>query len=127
MRAVVPSGPAMFGFAPAASNRNTAARSPASAASSSVRSGTAAIETVETHTTTTTNARQPESLRMSDLRQKAAAIADRFHGDIVSIDHGHQQIREPGVLRILQMLAAFDLPVGMAKQDRGQRIIVMRV
>src|SRR5262245_24293489 len=121
MIAVVPSGPAALGLAPfSASRRKTVGRSPDSAASNNVVAGaaieTAAVKTAASATTDLT------TLRILDLRKNAAAVADRLHRNIVPVEDGLQQIGKARVLRILQVLPAFDAPVSMAEQGRRQRI-----
>src|SRR5688572_17678130 len=118
MMAVVPSGPAAFGFAFWASNFSAVARSPASAASSSVGPAATAAEAAASKPASATV--RTVSLRILDLRIKTSAVPDGFHRDIVAIEQRHQQVGETGILRILQMLAALDLPVRMAEQSRRQ-------
>src|SRR6516225_3379875 len=98
MMAVVPSAPAVFGSAFSASKRKAVARSPASAASSNF--ALAAPVALP-------NAREKEHKRHKkhkkpprntlDLRQRVAAVADRFHRDFVPVEDRQQQI---GMARI---------------------------
>src|SRR5688572_32740861 len=145
MIAVVPSGPGVFGLAPFVSRRATAARSPRSAASRSVFSAADAREPAA-NSTTITSAMQCPALagpaircvgvrlkadttvyRISNLRQDAAAVTELLHRNVVAIEQRHQQIGKARVLRILQVLSAFNLSVRVTEDRRRQRIVVVLV
>src|SRR6185295_16229084 len=127
MMAVVPSGASAFGLVPfCASNRRTVARSPFSAASRSVGSAVVATETAASQTIKPTIGTAVIT-RILDLREKTAAVANRFHRDIVAVKQRHQQIGKARILWILQMLAALDASVRMAEQRGRQRIVVVRI
>src|SRR5690606_10242645 len=40
----------------------------------------------------------------SDLRERAATVADLLHRDVVAVEQRHQQVGEAGVLRVLHVL-----------------------
>src|SRR5436190_1309600 len=130
MTAVVPSGPGVLGLAPLASKASTAVRSPFSAAA---RTGGSAAEATEAETRIAKSMGHlkvaPTSVgqRTLDLRQDAAAVAQLLHRDVVAIEQCHEQIGEPRILRILQMLTTFDLAASMPEDCRRQRIVVVLV
>src|SRR5262245_2504746 len=116
MIAVVPSGPGVFGFAPFVSSRVAAARSPRSAASSRVFSAANAINDVAVRRAARTRKR-----RTLDLREDAATVPELLDRDVVPVEQRHEQIGEARVLRILQVLTALDLAVGVTEDRRRQR------
>src|SRR5690349_10734126 len=131
MMAVVPSGPGVLGFAPLASSFSAAARSPRSAAASTESAWPAADATDTDNriarSTWGPALAGPDRSRISDLRQDAAAVAQLLDRDVVPVEQCDQQVREPRVLRVLHVLPAFDLPVGVAEDRRGQRIVVVPI
>src|SRR5215467_6483609 len=95
MTAVLPSAPSVFGLAPPASRRSAAARSPASAASSRVgvagmAKAIAATDVATADAAATTQ--REDTLRILDLRERAAAVADLFHRNLVAIKQCLEQI-----------------------------------
>src|SRR5690606_16458304 len=134
--AVEPSGPRAFGSAPAARSSSAASRSPASAAASSggcsarptgLTSVTAAAAT-SAHTKRIFIGRPPDALRSRlHLGERSAAVADRLDGNVGPMQHGQQQIREPRILRVNQVLTALDLAVRVTEDRRRQRIVVVPV
>src|SRR5262245_33304763 len=126
---VVPSGPGAFGLTPfSPSRRNAVARSPDSAASSKfVAAAAVASEIERTQTAVAESTQRAGAVRILDLRENAAAVADRLHRNVVSIEDRLQQICKARILGILQMLSALDATVRMAKQSRRQRIVVMAI
>src|SRR5580765_2023754 len=120
MIAVVPSAPRVFGSAFSESNFNAVARSPDSAASSSVGFAGVANETAAIKAAQTTAAsgqlfirrviHRAGNPRILDLRKNAATVAYRFHRNVVTVEHRQKQIRQARILRILQVLAALDAP-----------------
>src|SRR6185295_12738613 len=122
-----------FGLAPFASMPSTAARSPRSAASTIV--SVAADATTETekmmtaaaHVRLKADATKVATNVISDLRENPTAVTQFFDRDVVAVEERDEQVREPRVLRILQVLAAFDLAVRVAEDRRRQRIVVVLV
>src|SRR4051812_39987257 len=141
MTAVVPSAPGAFGFAPFESSRRTAARSPCSAASTTVSAAAWAIEGTATHSATIAGSRwrRPPGLpatadlkvrttsAMSNLRENAAAVPDLLDRDVVAVEQRHEQIGEARVLWILHVLPALDPAAGVAEDDGRQRVVVVLV
>ena len=70
------------------------------------------------------NLRMPDAL---NLRKTFDAVADGFHRDLIALEQRQEQVAVTRILGILQVLAAFDLSVGVS-QDRGrQRIVVVAI
>src|SRR5262245_31975998 len=104
---VVPSGPGAFGLTPfSPRRRNAVARSPDSAASSRfVAAAAVASEIERAQTTVAESTQRAGAVRILDLRENAAAVADRLHWDVVSIEYRLQQICMARILRIFQVLS----------------------
>src|SRR6202044_679527 len=65
--------------------------------------------------------------RILDLRKTVKAIADGLHRDLITLQQRQQQFAVARILWILQVLAAFDLSVGVAQNRGRQRIVVMAI
>src|SRR5262249_49650922 len=111
--------------APSASKRKAAARSPDSAASSKV--GLPAANAIDPAGNKTAMAIATQRMRISDLRDSPAAIADLLHRNVISVEYRQQQVRETRVLRIFHVLAALDTAMCVAEQSSWERIVVVPV
>src|SRR5262249_17546434 len=117
------------------SNFSAVARSPDSAASSNVALPAAAAlprsgkehKRHKKHRSLIRDTTSPLVLRILDLRQRIGAVADRLDRNVVPFGQGQQKIGMTRILRILQMLAAFDASMRMAEDCRGQRIVIVTI
>src|SRR5579863_3726873 len=128
MMAVLPSafGAFTFTFALfALSMRMTAAWSPYSAAPGSVISAAAIIDALTSRTAiAAVNLLMPGPLNFGEAFD---AVADGFHRNLIALQQREEQFAVTRILRIFQVLAAFDLSVRVSKDRGRQRIVVVAI